>query len=117
MLNKFFAAPKAPRKIFEHFFRNLKILSTFFENFGKFVDKNAIKSDFWGGVGRYISKILKKIPFSGENNGRISLFKISSRPDFGRFVFLQLRFRGSYNLLELEGGRIDSEMSLDFGGG
>ena len=49
--NVFFAAPKAPRKIFEHFF----------EIFGKFVNKNAIKSDFWGVVGRYISKKVLKI--------------------------------------------------------
>ena len=35
-------------------------LSTFFKIIGKFVNKNAIKSDFRGVVGRYISKISKK---------------------------------------------------------
>ena len=54
--NVFFAAPKAPRKIFEHFF----------EIFGKFVNKNAIKSDFWGVVCRYISKISKKSSILGK---------------------------------------------------
>ena len=51
-----FAAPKALRIFFEHFFRNSKVFSTFFDVFGKFVNKNAIKSDFWGVVDRYISK-------------------------------------------------------------
>ena len=32
----------------------------FFEIFGKFVNRNAIKSDCWGVVGRCISKISKK---------------------------------------------------------
>ena len=54
--NVFFAAPKAHEKI----------LSTFFEVFGKFVNKNAIKSDFWGVVCRYISKISKKSPILGK---------------------------------------------------
>ena len=40
--------------------RREKFLSTFFEIFGKFVNKNAIKNDFWGVVCRYISKISKK---------------------------------------------------------
>ena len=35
--------------------------------FGKLVNKNAIKSGFWGGLGRNISKISKKCPFLGEN--------------------------------------------------
>ena len=43
-----------------------KFLSAFYEIFGKFVNKNAIKSDFWGVAGRYISKISKKNPFFGE---------------------------------------------------
>ena len=38
-------------KIFEHFFRNLKIFEDFLRFFWKFVNKNAIKSDFWGAVG------------------------------------------------------------------
>ena len=46
--------------------RREKFLSTFFEIFGKFVNKNAIKSDFWGVVCRYISKISKKIPDFGQ---------------------------------------------------
>ena len=37
--------------------RREKFLSTFFEIFGKFVNRDAIKSDFWGVVGRYVSKI------------------------------------------------------------
>ena len=41
------------------------MFSTFFEIFGKFVDKNEIKSDFWGGIGRYVTKISKKYPFLG----------------------------------------------------
>ena len=41
-------------------------MRTFFEIFGKFVNKNAIKSDFWSAVGRYISKISKKSPFLGK---------------------------------------------------
>ena len=55
------------------FFRNFRNVSTnntpkitFFEFFGKFVNKNAIKSDFWGVVCRYISKISKKIPDFGQ---------------------------------------------------
>ena len=58
-----FASPKAPRSVFEHSFRNLTIFEQFFEILGKFVNKNAIKSDFWGVVGRYISKISKKSLF------------------------------------------------------
>ena len=46
--------------------RREKFLSTFFEIFGKFVNKNAIKSDFWGVVCRYISKISKKSLISGK---------------------------------------------------
>ena len=47
------------------FFRNVSTNNTpkitFFEFFGKFV-KNAIKSDFWGVVGRYnFTKISKKV--------------------------------------------------------
>ena len=53
-----FSAPKAPRKIFEHFFRNS----------WEICYKNAIKSSFWGVVGRYISEISKKSPFSGKKN-------------------------------------------------
>ena len=45
-----FSAPKAPRKFFEHFC----------QIFGKFVNKNVVKSDFWGVICRYISKGLKK---------------------------------------------------------
>ena len=44
--NVFFAAPKAPQKI----------LSTFFEIFVIFVNKNAIKIDFRGDLCRSISK-------------------------------------------------------------
>ena len=36
-----------------------KIFQPFLEIFGKFVNKNAIKSVFWGGHGRNISKISK----------------------------------------------------------
>ena len=42
-----FAAPKAPRKILEHFL----------EIFGKFVNENAKKSGSGGGLGRNISEI------------------------------------------------------------
>ena len=56
-----FSAPKAPKTCFLQRRRcREKFLSTFFEIFGKFVNKNAIKSDFWGVVCRYISKISKK---------------------------------------------------------
>ena len=48
------------------FFEILKFYSTFFEIFEIFVGKNAIKSDFWGVVGRYISKISKEYPFWGK---------------------------------------------------
>ena len=48
-----FSAPKAPRKF----------LNTFFEIFVKFVNKNAIKSDFWGDLCRSISKIFEKSSF------------------------------------------------------
>ena len=65
--NGVFAASKAPRNIFEYFFRNVSTNKTpkitFSAFFGKFVNKNAIKSDFWGVVGRYISKISKKSQF------------------------------------------------------
>ena len=44
-------------------FENFKL---FFESFGKFVNKNAIKSDLWGVVGRYISKISKNPRFGGK---------------------------------------------------
>ena len=53
-------------KFLSTFFEIWKSLSTFFEIFGKFVNKNAIKSDFWGVVCRYISKISKKIPDFGQ---------------------------------------------------
>ena len=49
----FFAAHKAAQKI----------LSTFFEISGKFVNKNAIKSEFRGGLGGYISKNSKNAHF------------------------------------------------------
>ena len=64
---KFFRGAEGAAKIFWILFRYLKILSTFFESFGKFVNKNAIKKDFWGIVGRYISNISKNSPFWGEN--------------------------------------------------
>ena len=63
---RYFAAPKAPRNIFEHYFEILKVWALFSIFFGKFVNKNAIKSDFWGVVGWYISKISKKSPFLGK---------------------------------------------------
>ena len=44
-----------------------KFLNPFSDIFGKFVNKYAIKSDFGGGLGRYILKISKKYPFWGEN--------------------------------------------------
>ena len=44
-----FSAPKAPKTCFSRRRRRReKFLSTFFEIFVKFVNKNAIKSDFWG---------------------------------------------------------------------
>ena len=46
-----FRSAEVAAKNFEHFF----------EVFGKFVNKSAIKSDFGGGVGRYIYWILKEI--------------------------------------------------------
>ena len=52
-------------KFLSTFLEIWKILITIFEIFGKFVNKNAIKSDFWGIAGRYISKISKKIPVFG----------------------------------------------------
>ena len=52
---------------FRHRRRREKFLSTFFEIFGKFVNKNAIKSDFRCVVGRYISKISKNRRFWGKN--------------------------------------------------
>ena len=58
-----FASPKAPRNIFEHSFRNLTIFEHFFEILGKFVIKNAIKSDFLGDLCRSISKIFEKSSF------------------------------------------------------
>ena len=59
--------------------RREKFLSTFLEIFGKFVDKNAIKSDFWGGHGRNISKISKKYPV-WEKNKEILLPKCRDPP-------------------------------------
>ena len=53
----FSAAPIAPRKFFEYCL----------ETFGKFVNINSIKSDFWGGVDRYISKISKNTHFWEKN--------------------------------------------------
>ena len=62
-----FSAPKAPKMCFlRRRRRREKFLSTFFEIFGKFVNKNAIKSDFWGVVCRYISKISKKSSILGK---------------------------------------------------
>ena len=49
-------------KFLSTFFEIWKLLSTFFEIFGKFANKNTTKSDFWCGVGRFISKISKKYP-------------------------------------------------------
>ena len=49
----YFSTLSAPRIIFEHFF----------EIFVKFVNKNAIKSDFWGDLCRSISKIFEKSSF------------------------------------------------------
>jgi len=43
--------------------RSEKFLSTFLDIFGKFVNKNAVKSGFWGGLGRSISKISKNAHF------------------------------------------------------
>merc|ERR1711873_128078 len=43
--------------------RREKFLSTFFEIFVKFVNKNAIKSDFWGDLCRRTSKIFEKSSF------------------------------------------------------
>ena len=48
-----YMAPKASRK-FSEYFLNI---------FGKFVNKNAIKSGFWGDLGRNIPKISKKTIF------------------------------------------------------
>ena len=59
-----FSAPKAPKTCFPRRRRRReKFLSTFFEIFGKFVNKNAIKSDFWGDLCRSISKIFEKSSF------------------------------------------------------
>merc|ERR1712175_52012 len=61
------SAPKAPKVCFSRRRRRReKFLSTFFEIFGKFVNKNEIKSDFWGVVCRYILKISKKSPILGK---------------------------------------------------
>ena len=38
-------------------------LNTFLDIFGKFVNKNAVKSGFWDGLGRSISKISKNAHF------------------------------------------------------
>ena len=51
-----FAAPKAPQMFFQYFL----------EKFGKFLDKNSIKNNFWGVLGRNISKISKKFPYLRE---------------------------------------------------
>ena len=51
-----FASSKAPRKKIEHF---LEVL-------GNFGNKSAMKSDRWGDLGRYISKISEKSLFLGE---------------------------------------------------
>ena len=53
MENGGFRAAEGAAKTFEHFL----------EFFGKFVNKNLIKSYFWGGPGRYISKFRKNAHF------------------------------------------------------
>ena len=50
-------------KFLSAFFGNFGIFEHFLEIFGNFVNKNAIKRDFWGGLGRYISKISKNAHF------------------------------------------------------
>ena len=45
--------------------RRENFLSAFWEIFGQFVNKNAIKSDFWGDLGRYFSKIFKQYQILG----------------------------------------------------
>ena len=62
----FFRGAKGAVKFLSTFSEILKIFSTFFEIFGKFVNKNAIKRDLGDVVGRYISKISKKSPFFGK---------------------------------------------------
>ena len=63
-----FAAPKATRKI----------LSTFWDILAAFVDKNAIKSDFWGCVGTYISIIYKNTHVWGKNTSVVKGFVIQN---------------------------------------
>ena len=46
--------------------RSEKFLSTFLVIFGKFVNKNAVKSGFLGGLGRNILKISKNAQFLEE---------------------------------------------------
>ena len=59
-----YSTPKEPKTCFSRHRRlRKKFLSTFFEIFGKFVNKNAIKSDFWGDLCRSISKIFEKSSF------------------------------------------------------
>ena len=69
-----------------------KILSTFYEIFGKFANKDAIKRDFWGGVGRHISKFSKNTHF-WEKNTRPDFPLQNSFPAGFRTIFFQLRSR------------------------
>ena len=48
---------------FQRLTRREKFLSTFFEIFVKFDNKNSIKFDFWGDLCRSISKIFEKSSF------------------------------------------------------
>ena len=81
--------------------RREKFLSTFFEIFGKFVNKNAIKSDFWGVVCRYISKISKKIPDFGQ---KVFLHRAKFRKYFSTGALTPPNLSGIYRKCTFLGG-------------
>ena len=105
-----FSAPKAPKMGFlRRRRRREKFLSTFFEIFGKFVNKNAIKSDFWGVVGRYISKISKKISQNDEKVVRLGI-SFGCQSDLIVLKIISI-FEGLYRII---GGLFNEKYKFNF---